>query len=213
MTLARGRGRSVSLPIVPTFSRAQLESFRGGTLPDLIGPGTRMLFVGFNPGLRSVAVQAPFSLRSNRFWPTLYRAGILDHVVDASQGMDAADRAHIIARGVGLTSLVRRATARADELTAAELVAGARDLERRVEAAPPRVVAILGITAYRIAFGMKQAVPGAQSSRIAGVPIWVVPNPSGLNAHATPSGLATAYRAAAMAAGIEVLPEPQYGRP
>ncbi len=81
---------------MPTFSRAQLETFRGGTTPDLIGPGTRLLFVGFNPGLRSVAVQAPFSLRSNRFWPTLYRAGILDHVVDASQGMDAADRAHII---------------------------------------------------------------------------------------------------------------------
>lgn len=193
---------------MPSFTRAQLESFRGGTLPDLIGPGTRLLFVGFNPGLRSVAVQAPFSLRSNRFWSTLYRAGILDRVVDASEGMDAADRAHIIARGVGLTSLVRRATARADELTAAELVAGAHDLERRVSGAPPRVVAILGITAYRIGFGVKDAVPGEQSARIAGVPLWVVPNPSGLNAHATPALLASAYRAAAVAAGIEVLPEP-----
>ncbi|MES1212816.1 MAG: mismatch-specific DNA-glycosylase, partial [Leifsonia sp.] len=138
---------------MPSFTRAQLESFRGGTLPDLIGPGTRLLFVGFNPGLRSVAVQAPFSLRSNRFWATLHRAGILDRVVDASEGMDDADRAYIIARGVGLTSLVRRATARADELTPAELVAGAQELELRVAAAPPRVVAILGITAYRIAFG------------------------------------------------------------
>jgi TDG/mug DNA glycosylase family protein len=193
---------------MPSFTRAQLEAFRGGTLPDLIGPGTRLLFVGFNPGLRSVAVQAPFSLRSNRFWGTLYRAGILDRVVDASQGMDAADRAHIIARGVGLTSLVRRATARADELTPAELVAGAHELERRVAATPPRVVAILGITAYRIAFGAKQAMPGEQSARLAGVPIWVVPNPSGLNAHATPIGLAAAYRAAAIAAGIDVLPEP-----
>jgi TDG/mug DNA glycosylase family protein len=193
---------------MPSFTRAQLEAFRGGTLPALIGPGTRLLFVGFNPGLRSVAVQAPFSLRSNRFWATLYRAGILDRVVDASQGMDAADRAHIIARGVGLTSLVRRATARADELTPAELVAGAHELERRVAATPPRVVAILGITAYRIAFGAKQAMPGEQSARLAGVPIWVVPNPSGLNAHATPIGLAAAYRAAAIAAGIDVLPEP-----
>jgi len=194
---------------MPTFTRAQLEAFRGGTLPDTVGPGTRLLFVGFNPGLRSVAVQAPFSLRSNRFWPTLYRAGILDHVVDASQGMDAADRADLIARGVGLTSLVRRATARADELTSDELVAGAHDLERRVAAAPPRVVAILGITAYRIAFGATSAVPGEQHATIAGVPIWVVPNPSGLNAHATPTGLASAYRAAAIAAGIDVLPEPQ----
>jgi TDG/mug DNA glycosylase family protein len=194
---------------VPSFTRAQLESFRGGTIPDLIGPGTRLLFVGFNPGLRSVAVQAPFSLRSNRFWSTLYRAGILDRVVDASEGMDAADRAHIIARGVGLTSLVRRATARADELTAAELVAGAAALEERVAAAPPHVVAILGVTAYRIAFGVKDAVPGEQSARIAGVPLWVVPNPSGLNAHATPALLAGAYRAAAIAAGMDVLPEPQ----
>jgi len=193
---------------VPTFTRAQLEAFRGGTIPDTVGPATRLLFVGFNPGLRSVAVQAPFSLRSNRFWSTLYRAGILDHVVDASQGLDAADRAHLFARGVGLTSLVRRATARADELTRDELVAGARELERRVAASPPRVVAILGITAYRIAFGVKDAVPGKQPATIAGVPIWVVPNPSGLNAHATPTALATAYRAAAIAAGIEVLPEP-----
>ncbi|MEO6116292.1 MAG: uracil-DNA glycosylase family protein, partial [Pseudolysinimonas sp.] len=97
---------------------------------------------------------------------------------------------------------------RADELTPTELVAGAHDLERRVAAAPPRVVAILGITAYRIAFGEKHAVPGEQSALIAGVPIWVVPNPSGLNAHATPAGLATAYRAAAVAAGIDVLPQP-----
>jgi len=177
-------------------------------LPDLIGPGTRLLFVGFNPGLRSVAVQAPFALRSNRFWPTLYRAGILDRVVDASQGMDAADRAHIIARGVGLTSLVRRATARADELTRDELVAGARELERRVAADPPHVVAILGITAYRIGFAVKEALPGEQPARMAGVPIWVLPNPSGLNAHATPLTLAAAYRAAAVAAGIQVLPEP-----
>ena len=177
-------------------------------MPDTVGPGTRLLFVGFNPGLRSVAVQAPFSLRSNRFWPTLYRAGILDRVVDASQGLDDADRAYIIARGVGLTSLVRRATARADELSPAELVAGARELERRVAATPPRVVAILGITAYRIAFGVKSALPGEQSARIAGVPVWVVPNPSGLNAHATSVALATAYRAAAIAADIEVLSEP-----
>ena len=193
---------------MPSFTRAQLEAFRGGTLPDTIGPGTRLLFVGFNPGLRSVAVQAPFSLRSNRFWATLYRAGILDRVVDASQGMDDADRAYIIARGVGLTSLVRRATARADELSIAELVAGAAALETRVATAPPRVVAILGITAYRIGFGVTSAVPGEQSARIAGVPIWVVPNPSGLNAHATPAGLATAYRAAAIAAGIDVYPPP-----
>ncbi len=177
-------------------------------MPDLIGPGTRLLFVGFNPGLRSVAVQAPFPLRSNRFWATLYRAGILDRVVDASQGMDDADRALLIARGIGLTSLVQRATARADELTPAELVAGSHDLEHRVAAAPPRVVAILGITAYRIAFGARGAAPGEQSTRIAGVPIWVLANPSGLNAHATPASLAAAYRAAAIAADIDVLPEP-----
>jgi double-stranded uracil-DNA glycosylase len=194
---------------VPSFTRAQLEAFRGGTIPELISPNTRLLFVGFNPGLRSAAVQAPFAQRSNRFWPTLYRAGILDRDVNASNGLSDDDRAHLFDRGVGITSLVREATARADELTTAQLVAGAEALTERVESLPPGVVAILGITAYPRAFGRPVELPNPQAERIGPSTAWVLPNPSGLNAHATAATLAAAYREAAIAAGIEVFDPPR----
>ena len=194
---------------MPSFTRAELEAFRGGTIPELISPNTRLLFVGFNPGLRSVAVQAPFALRSNRFWPTLYRAGILDRDVNASHGLSDDDRAHLFERGVGITSLVRQATARADELTTAQLVAGAEALAKRVASLPPGVVAILGITAYPLAFGRPVVAPNPQPDRIGPSAAWVLPNPSGLNAHASAATLATAYREAAVAAGIEVFDPPQ----
>ena len=193
---------------MPSFTRAQLEAFRGGTIPELISPNTRLLFVGFNPGLRSVAVQAPFALRSNRFWPTLYRAGILDRDVNASHGLSDDDRAHLFERGVGITSLVREATARADELATAQLVAGAAALTDRVASLPPGVVAILGITAYPLAFGRPVVLPNPQAHPIGPSAAWVLPNPSGLNAHATAASLATGYREAAVAAGIAVFDPP-----
>lgn len=190
------------------ISRATLATFRGGTLPDLVGPGVRLLFVGYNPGLRSVAVQAPFPLRSNRFWPAMYRSGILDRDVVATNGLADDDRRHVIERGVGITSLVAEATARASELTAAQLVAGADALARRVDALRPRVVAILGITAYRLAFQRPKAAVGRQDAPLGAAAVWVVPNPSGLNAHETVDSLAAAYRAAAVAAGIDVVDGP-----
>jgi len=190
------------------FTRAELEGFRGTTVAELIGPGVKLLFVGFNPGLRSAAVQAPFALRSNRFWPALYRAGILDRDVVATNGLSNDDRAHVIARGVGIGSLVRGATARASELTGAELVAGAAAFVERVAADPPNVIAILGVTAYRIAFRRPKAVPGPQPEAIAGRPVWIVPNPSGLNAHASLASITAAYREVAIAAGIDVLAPP-----
>lgn len=193
---------------MPSFTRAELEALRGGTIPELVSPYTRLLFVGFNPGLRSVAVQAPFALRSNRFWPTLYRAGILDRVVNASEGLGDDDRAHLFERGVGITSLVREATARADELTTAQLVAGAEELTERVSSLRAGVVAILGITAYRIAFGRPVVLPNPQVDRIGPSAAWVLPNPSGLNAHASAAALATTYREAAVAAGIDVFDVP-----
>ncbi|GIH14938.1 mismatch-specific DNA-glycosylase [Rugosimonospora africana] len=186
------------------FSRTELEAFRGGTLPDLIGPGVRLLFVGINPGLRTVAVQAHFGRRGNRFYPALFRAGITDRLIDASNGMADEDRGHLLARGVGITSLVRGATARADELTAAELVAGVRSLRDRVARWNPTAVAFLGITAYRIAFARPKAVVGRQPEALAGAQLWVVPNPSGLNAHATIAALTAAYREVAVAAGVDV---------
>jgi double-stranded uracil-DNA glycosylase len=190
------------------FSRAELEAFRGATIPDVLGPDVRLLIVGINPGLRSAAVGASFANRGNRFWAALHRAGITDHVVDTSEGFAQADLDLLAERHLGMTTLVRRATARADELTAAELVAGRADLANRVAGIRPRVVAMLGITAYRVAFERPKALIGLQPDRIAGVPLWVVPNPSGLNAHATVDGLAVAYREVAAVAGIPLDPRP-----
>lgn len=190
------------------FTNAELERFYGGSLPDLVGPETRLLLVGINPGLQTAAVQAHFARRGNRFYPALYRAGILDRVVDASTGFDPQDRAHILHRGVGITSLVPAATRRADELSADDLTEGAAGLTARVAGYRPAVVAMLGITAYRVAFGRKDAVIGRQAETLAGSELWVVPNPSGLNAHASLADLARAYREVAVAAGIPVYDPP-----
>jgi TDG/mug DNA glycosylase family protein len=185
------------------FSRAELAAFRGGTLPDLLGPDTRLLFVGINPGLRTVAVQAHFGRRGNRFYPALFRAGIVDRLIDAADGFLAGDRQLLLDRGIGITNLVPGATARADELGPAELLAGGLELVRTVERVKPQVVAVLGITAYRTAFGRPGAVVGRQPEDLAGAQLWVVPNPSGLNAHSSLTDLAAAYREVAVAAGLE----------
>jgi TDG/mug DNA glycosylase family protein len=186
------------------LTREELKGFRGRTLPDLISDEVRLLFVGINPGLRSVAVQAHFAPRGNRFWPALYRAGITDHLIDASSGFSPADREYLLRRGIGITSLVERATASADELTAAEFVKGGRKLDRMVKKFSPRVVAVLGITAYRHAFGDRQANAGKQVSPYPATDLWVLPNPSGRNAHASVPQLAVAYTEAARAAGIPI---------
>lgn len=190
------------------FTRSQLESFRNGTLPDLLGPSTRLLFVGINPGLWTVATQSHFGRRGNRFYPALFRAGITDHVIDASAGFLADDVAHLLDRGIGITNIAARATARADELSADELVAGARELRHRVEQIQPQVVAILGITAYRVAFGQRRAALGRQPENFGNAEFWVAPNPSGLNAHASVASLAAAYREIALAAGIDLYRSP-----
>jgi double-stranded uracil-DNA glycosylase len=187
---------------MPGFTRAELESYRGATLPDLIGPGCRLLFVGINPGLLTAAMQVHFGRRGNRFYPALYRAGITGRLIDASGGMKAEDEALLLERGIGITNLVAAATARADELTPAELVAGAAQLARTVTRVQPAVVAMLGITAYRTAFAQPKATVGRQPGGLAGSQLWVVPNPSGLNAHAALASLAAAYREAATAAGV-----------
>src|SRR5437870_1800997 len=123
------------------FSRSVLDSFRGQSLPDLLGDRTRLLFVGVNPGLRAVAVQAHFGGGNNRFYPALYRAGILDRRIDASVGFRPEDLTHLLERGLGITSLVGGASARADELSAVQLITGAQALSERVERFAPAVVA------------------------------------------------------------------------
>ena len=159
----------------------------------------RMLIVGVNPGLWTAAVNAPFARPGNRFWPSLHRAGLTDHVVDASRGLSASDEQQLLGRGIALTNLVGRATARADELSPAELRAGGQRIVERVREMRPDVVAVEGITAFRTAFGLPKAVLGQQDARAVdgwpeGVDLWVVPQPSGLNAHETIDTLAAKWR-------------------
>jgi TDG/mug DNA glycosylase family protein len=205
---SREYGWRVADPSRRTFTRAELDAYRGKSLPDLLGPGVRLLFVGINPGLRTVAVQAHFGGGSNRFYPALYRAGITDHQISATNGLAPADLAHLVARGIGITNLFSGASARADELTVAELRAGAASLDARVATIRPATVAMLGITAYRMAFERPAARVGLQPELLGGAPLWVVPNPSGLNAHAPLVDLAAAYREVAISAGIDVYDQP-----
>lgn len=184
------------------FSRAELESFVGATVPDLIGPGLQLLFVGINPGLWTAATQTHFAHPGNRFYPALLEAGIIDMPVDRGVGMTDADRRSLIERGIGITNIVHRATAKASELTRDELRAGGDQLRVFVRTHRPTVVAVAGITAYRAAFDVPKAAMGEQPERFEGSRLFVVPNPSGLNAHATTSTLAAAYRAAAAVAGV-----------
>lgn len=180
------------------LTRAELEAFAGRTIPDLVPDDLRLLFVGINPGLVSAATGMHFARPGNRFYPALRLAGILPG--DALTPEEAAPA--LVARGVGITNLVARASARADELDDAEVVAGRERLERFVADHRPRVVALAGITSYRIAFAEKRARAGRQDRTIADAEVWVVPNPSGLNAHETVESLAAAYRETAVAAGI-----------
>ena len=147
----------------PRFTRAQLESFHGAKVDDLVGPGLRLLFVGINPGLWTAAVNAHFARPGNRFWPALQLAGITAQRIDASRGLLPADRDELIRAGVGISNLVPFATARADELTAAQLDAAVPSLTELVQRTRPRVVAVLGLTAYRQAFDDRKATPGRQS--------------------------------------------------
>ena len=184
------------------FTRAELEAFRDKTVPDLVGPGLKLLFVGINPGLWTAATSTHFAHPGNRFYPALRLAGVIERDIDRGVGMSDADRAHLIARGIGITNVVARATARASELSVAELRAGGGRLRTFVREHTPRVVALAGITAYRAAFGDAKARLGRQPGAFEGAELWIVPNPSGLNAHETIASLAAAYREPAVAAGV-----------
>jgi double-stranded uracil-DNA glycosylase len=184
------------------FTRQELESFRGASIPDLVGPGLRLLFVGINPGLWTAATQTPFAHPGNRFYPALVAAGILPALPDFADGFSAEDRATFMSLGLGISNLVNRATARADELSRDELTAGAERLRMNVAVWRPRVVAVVGITAYRQAFARPKAQQGRQDEPLEGAELWVLPNPSGLNAHDTIATLAAAYAEPARAAGI-----------
>lgn len=136
------------------FTRAELDTYRDATVPDLIGPGLKLLFVGINPGLWTAATQTHFAHPTNRFYPALSRGGVIERDIDPTSGLSAADRAYLKRRGIGITNIVTRATARASELTLVEYREGGEGLRRTVAKHRPRVVAIAGIGAYRRAFGL-----------------------------------------------------------
>lgn len=184
------------------FTREELESFRGATVPDLVGPGLRLLFVGINPGLWTAATATHFAHPGNRFYPALLLGGVVEREIDRGSGMSDDDRRHLLERGIGITNVVHRATAKASELTAEELRAGGEALREFVGRHRPSVVAVAGITAYRTAFRRPKAEMGRQPDSFEGAELWIVPNPSGLNAHETIESLAAAYRAPAIAAGV-----------
>ncbi|HZU36431.1 MAG TPA: G/U mismatch-specific DNA glycosylase [Gemmataceae bacterium] len=158
-------------------SARELAAARDGKVADLIAPDLKVLFCGINPGLYSAAVGHHFARPGNRFWPTLHAAGFTPRLLTPAEERD------LLPLGYGITNIVDRASAAADELSAEELVAGAGRLEKKVRRYRPRFVAFVGVTAYRIAFGRKHAVLGQQVEKIGLSALWVLPNPSGLNAH------------------------------
>lgn len=175
---------------------------RQKTVPDLVGQGIKLLFVGINPGLWTAATQTHFSHPANRFYPALYKAGITEYEMDRKAGLSDSDREYLIKRGIGISNIVTRTTARADELNLDELRSGAASLEEKIAALKPTVVAIAGVTAYRRAFKKPKAKLGKQPDPLGSAELWVVPNPSGLNAHENVDSLAEKYRHPAEAAGL-----------
>ncbi|WP_435011221.1 G/U mismatch-specific DNA glycosylase [Tundrisphaera lichenicola] len=155
----------------------QIAAAQDGTIPDVIGPGLQILFSGINPSLYSAAVGHHFARPGNRFWPTLHSAGFTHRRFDPFEDQGLIDL------GLGITNVVARATGAADELSAEELTEGGRLLDRKIQHYRPKILALLGITAYRSAYHRPQARMGLQAELISGSRLWVLPNPSGRNGH------------------------------
>ncbi|MFD7592258.1 G/U mismatch-specific DNA glycosylase [Kitasatospora sp. NPDC059812] len=173
-------------PVKPTAE--QLQAAKDTTIPDVTGPGLRVLFCGINPGLWSGATGHHFARPGNRFWPALHRSGF------TARQFRPDEQGELPALGLGITNVAPRTTAKADELTAEELREGGAALTERVLRLRPRVLAVLGIGAYRTAFGQRRAAIGRQPEGIGDTAVWVLPNPSGLNAHYTLDALAAEFR-------------------
>ena len=175
-------------------TRADLVAAHGRTIPDVLAPGLRVVFCGINPGLWSAAVGQHFGRPGNRFWPALHRGGF------TPRQFAPAEQELLLGLGLGITNLVARGTARADELTRDELRSGAVTLASKIERLRPRWLAVLGVTAYRDAFGERAATIGPQPRSWGGTRFWVVPNPSGLNAHYTVDQIAAKFEELRLAA-------------
>ena len=170
-------------------SKEQLAGARGKTIKDVIQPGLDVLFCGINPGLYSGAVGHHFARPGNRFWPALHLSGF------TPRELSPFDERELLSFGLGITNVVNRTTAAADELSRAELVEGGRRLRAKVSRFRPRWLAVLGVGAYRVAFGDKASAVGRQPDRIGTTGLWVLPNPSGLNAHYQLPDLVAAFKA------------------
>ncbi|MFF8387218.1 G/U mismatch-specific DNA glycosylase [Streptomyces kanasensis] len=165
----------------------ELQAARDRVVPDVVAGGLSVLFCGINPGLMSAATGHHFARPGNRFWPVLHLSGF------TPRRLVPAEERELLAYGLGITNVVARATARADELTAEEFREGGRTLTAKVERLRPRWLAVVGITAYRTAFGEPKAVIGPQERTIGDTRIWALPNPSGLNAHWTAATMAEEF--------------------
>ena len=168
---------------------ADLVAARQRTLEDVIAPDLRILFVGINPGLWSGALGFHFAKPGNRFWKAIHLAGLTPTLLTPDHQRD------LLRYGIGLTNVVNRTTAVASELTADELRLGATVLQAKIRQFKPAKVAFLGLSAYRVAFGQPKAVVGRQELSVGGSEAWVMPNPSGLNAHYQLADLAAVYSA------------------
>jgi TDG/mug DNA glycosylase family protein len=179
-------------PVMPAFPRptkADLEAARDKPIADLIAPGLRVLFCGINPGLWSGATGFHFARPGNRFWKVLHAAGFTERVLAPNEG------AELLRNGLGITNLVNRTTAAESELRREEFVEGAARLRATVERYRPRWLAMVGIGAYRVGFGEPRATVGRQAATLGETGLWVLPNPSGLNANYQLPELTAAFHA------------------
>lgn len=170
-------------PVSPSPTRAELASAAGRTTSPIVAPGLRVLFCGINPSLRTAWTGHHFAHPANRFWSALHLSGF------TPRRLAPAEQHELLGLGLGVTNIATRASARASELADEELREGGRRLAAEVEQLRPRWLAVLGVTAYRTAFAERRAALGRQERTIGATQVWVLPNPSGLNAHHTPAQL------------------------
>ena len=189
-------------PIKPTKvkpTKADIQAAYNSTVSDIIDHHLSVLFCGINPSLYSAVVGHHFARPGNRFWKTLHQAGFTDRLFSPDEDRD------LLKLGYGITNLVDRATARADEVAAAEFVAAQQALAEKLQTYRPRCLAVLGVSAYRLAFQQPKAKMGQQPEHWHGAMVWILPNPSGLNAHYQLQDLAEAYRSLRLAISSQCL--------
>jgi TDG/mug DNA glycosylase family protein len=186
---AKGTDSIGVIPAPGRPTRDELQAAYGKAIPDVIAPGLDVLFVGINPSLWSGAVGLHFARPGNRFWRALHEAGFTDRLLSPYEGRE------LLKRKIGVTNLVNKATASADELDTADYQRGARRIASKVRRYRPKVVAFVGMGAYRVAFRRPRARGGPQEERLGGAAIWVLPNPSGRTAGYQMPALAGAFRA------------------